>query len=169
MIVRRAVVVGLIAATGIVSSGFAGASARVDKPESVALASKHSKPLTKAQFIAQANAYCAESVSAFAAVSSQFAGLKKNPTAQAVAAFVKAMSSIAQKQINKTRALTPPKAEQAAVEKFLRENQTELKALEADPALLGASQNPVLNADNLARKLGLVGAAASGPCTKGSA
>jgi len=172
MIVRRALIVGLIAATGTVSTGgFVGASPGSGKPSSIVLTSKHEKALTKAQFITQANAFCAESVTAFAADLAQFSGIKKNPTPQAIAAFVKALSTIVQKQINETRALTPPKAERAAVTAFLRANETELKALEADPELLANSANkdPFLTADNLARnKLGLVGAAGSGPCSKGS-
>ncbi|GEM_PF-6189131 len=151
MSVRRVVVVASIVVAGMVPfAGGAGAA----------------KPLTKAQFITEANALCAASRAAFAPLESQFAGLKTNPTPQAIAAFVSALSTIVQKQINKTRALTPPKAEQAQVTKFLRDAQTELNMVKADPQLMGGPHSPFLTADTLARKLGLEGAPGSGVCTK---
>ena len=172
MIVRRAVIVALVVVAGMVAnSGAAAASTGPGKPARIVLVSaKSTQPLTKAQFISKADALCANGVTAFAAVAPRFAGIKKNPTPQAISALVSALSSIVQNQIDKTRALKPPKAEQAAVTEFLRANQTELRVLEADPQLLANSANkdPFLTADNLARKLGLEGAAGSGPCTKGS-
>jgi hypothetical protein len=168
MIVRRAVIVGLIVATGTVATnGAAGASAGPGAPTSIVLVSaKSARPLTKAQFISKANALCADAVAAFAAHSAQFAAIKKNPTTQEISAFVSVISSVVQNQINKTRALKPPKVDQALVTQLLQADQTELNKVKADPQLLGASTSPFLTASNLARKLGLQGAPGSGECSK---
>jgi hypothetical protein len=171
MIIRRLVAMVAIATMGAVTiSGPVAASGGRGARVSIELVStKNAKPLTKAQFITKANALCADGVTAFAADSSQFAGIKTNPTPQAISAFVSALSSIVQSQINKTRALKPPKVDQGQVTKFLQDDQTELNMVKADPQLLSGAHSPFLAADTLARKLGLVGAPGSGPCTKGSA
>ncbi len=109
------------------------------------------KPLTQAEFVARANALCTASVTAFASELSQFSGIKKNHSPAEIAAFVKALSPIIQSQINKTKDLSPPKSERAAVTKMLKANQTDLNMVKADPALLGASTSPFAVADSQAR------------------
>lgn len=169
MIVRRAVIVSVVLATGIVASSGVAAGAEGGMHASDVLTSiEAAKPLTQAQFVARANALCTASVTAFASELSQFSGIKKNHSPAEIAAFVKALSPIIQSQINKTKDLSPPKSERAAVTKMLKANQTDLNMVKADPALLGASTSPFAVADSQARKLGLIGAAGSGPCSKGS-
>ena len=90
-----------------------------------------------------------------------------SPTSQQITALVGALAPIVQNQINKTRALKPPKHDQAAVAKILKTDQNELNMLKANPQLLGSSkQNPFLGADSLARKFGLEDAPGAGVCVK---
>jgi hypothetical protein len=93
MIGRRAVIVGVIVPTGIVTTGSSvAASAGLGSPTSAELVSaKNTRPLTKAQFITQANALCDAARTAFVPVSQQFAGIRTNPTPQAIAAFAKVL------------------------------------------------------------------------------
>ena len=169
MNVRRVVVAGLVVATGIVAAGSSvAASTRLGTPASaeLGLSAKSTKPLTKAQFIMQANALCAAANVASVQVLQQFANLKSgSPSAQEITAFVTAFAPVVQNQINKPRALKPPKRDQSKITKFLSTNQNELKALKADPQLLSSKQSPFLGADSLARAYGLEDAAGEGACT----
>ena len=162
---RAAVIVGFIVALGLITTG-AGEPAQAAVGR---VSSQSAKPLTQAQFISEANGYCAAAVTQFASVLPQFAGIKKNPTPSEIAALVNALAPIVQGQINKTRALSPPKADRAKIAAFLKANQLDLNKLKADPQLMAAKTSPFVSADDLARKLGLLGAAGSGPCSKGSA
>lgn len=172
MIVRRMVAVGLVVGIGLVAmwTSVAVASTRQDASASVesGRSAKNTQPLTKAQFIAQANALCDAAAAGFAPLKQRFGNLKNSsPSSSEVAAFVAAYGPIVQNQINKTRALKPPKRDQSKITKMLQESQTALNAIKANPQLLGGATNPVLNADTLARAYGLEGAPGSGPCTKG--
>ena len=170
MIVRR-VVVGVVVAAGVVAAGtsVAAATTQHGTPASAELgrSAKNTKPLTKAQFITQANALCDATAAAFVPVAQQFANIKTNHSPQELAAFMAAYAPIVQHQINQTRALKPPKQDQSKIMKMLQESQTTLNAIKANPQLLGGAQSAVLAADTLARAYGLEGAPGSGPCTKG--
>ena len=172
MNVRRVVVVGVIVATGIVAAGSnVAASTGPGIPASAALgrSAKNTKPLTKAQFIMQANALCAAAVVATSSVFQQYPNLGSgSPSAQEISAFVTSFATVVQHQINGTKALKPPTRDQSKITKFLSTNQNELNTLKANPQLLAGKQSPFLAADGLARAYGLEGAAGSGPCTKGS-
>jgi len=172
MLVRRVLIVILVVATGFVAAGSSvAASTRLDAPASAesVLPAKNTKPLTKAQFVTQANALCDSARLALVPVSQQFANLRgsSSPSAQEVAAFVAAFSSIVQNQITKTQALKPPKRDQSKVKKILQENQNDLNALIANPQLLASGHSPFLAADTLARAYGLKDAAGSGTCSIG--
>jgi len=171
MDVRRVVVVGVIVAAGIVGAGSSvAASTGPGTPASAELgrSAKTTKPLTKAQFITQANALCAAAAVATSSVFQQFANIGSgSPSAQEITAFVTALASVVQKQINGTHALKPPTRDQSKITKLLSVNQNELNALKANPQLLSGKQSPFVAADSLARAYGLEGAAGSGPCTKG--
>lgn len=166
MIPRRAAVIACsIVTIGLITTGAGGpAQASVGR-----VSSRSATPLTQAQFISEANGFCAAAVTQFASVLPQFAGVKKNPAPSEIAALVNALAPIVQGQISKTRALNPPKADRAKVAAFLKANQLDLNKLKTDPQLMAAKTSPFLSADNLARKLGLLGAAGSGPCSKGNA
>ena len=130
---------------------------------------KNTKPLTKTQFITQANALCAVARTAFVALEPQFANLRgsSSPSSQEVAAFVAALSSIVQNQINKTQALKPPKRDQSKVTKILQASQNALNAVKTNPQLLAGGQSPFLAADTLARAYGLKDAPGTGTCSGG--
>jgi len=171
MNVRRVVVVGVIVAAGIVAAGSSvAASTAPGTPASAELgrSAKNTKPLTKAQFIAQANARCAAAAVAASSALQQYANIKNgSPSSQEIAAFIAAYATVVQNQIKQTQALKPPKRDQSKITKMLQETQTALNAIKANPQLLGKSTNPFLAADTLARAYGLEGAPGSGPCTKG--
>jgi len=167
MIVRRVAVVGLIVVTGFVATGSSVAAiARHDRAGSAALrlSAKETKPLTKAQFIAQANALCAAAQMAFVTVLRVAGTNGSPPTSEQLIPFVAAFAPIVQNQITKTRGLNPPKRDRSKVMKILQANQSELNKLKADPELLGGKQSPFLVADSLARAYGLDDAAGAGTC-----
>jgi hypothetical protein len=171
MSVRRVVVVGVIAATGIVAAGSnVAASTGPGTPASAELgrSAKNTKPLTKAQFIMQANGLCAAAVVASSSALQQFANIKNgSPSSQEIAAFIAAYATVVQNQIKQTQALKPPKRDRSKITKMLQETQTTLNAIKANPQLLGGKQDPFLAAETLARAYGLEGAPGSQPCTKG--
>jgi hypothetical protein len=171
MMVRRAVIVSVLVATGVVAMGSGVVAGTSDSASaSVVLLSKQSsQPLTQAQYVSKANALCSAAAASFASEASQLGNIKNNPTPAAIAAFVKAFAAVVQTQINKTKALTPPKKDRATVMKMLSADQTALNMVKANPQLLGAKQSPFLPATTQALKLGLVNVPGSGPCTKGSA
>jgi hypothetical protein len=124
-------------------------------------------PLTKAQYISKANALCATAETAMVPIFQQFAGQKgSSPTPQQIAAFIGAFAPVVEKQITKTRALKPPKHDQATVTKILKTDQTELNMVKANPELLGSKSSPFLGADSLARHYGLEDAPGAGVCVK---
>jgi hypothetical protein len=172
MKVRRVVVVGLIVATGIVAAGSGvGASTGPGTTASAGLgrSAKNTKPLTKAQFVAQANALCDAAAVAASSALQPFANIRSgSPSSQEITAFVTAYAAVVQNQIKQTQALKPPKRDQSKITKMLQETETALDAVKANPQLLGKSPNPFLAADTLARAYGLEGAPGSEPCTKGS-
>jgi hypothetical protein len=152
---RGLIVVVVVVVIGIVASGSSVAATK--------------KPLTKPQFIAQANALCDAARTSFASVAPQLAAVKGgNPTPAQISAFVNAIAGVVQTQITKTEALKPPTRDQSKITKFLHENQTDLNKVKANPQLLGGGQSPFLDADTLARAYGLEGAAGSNPCTQGT-
>jgi len=150
MRVRRAIVVALVLVAGIAS--FAGSAA--------------AKPLTKAQFVAHANALCNAAAKAIAPVFQQLGSGSGPPTAQQVTAFIGGFAPIVQNQINKTKALKPPTRDQTKVTKMLQADQAELNMVKGNPQLLGGKQSPFLGADSMARKYGLEDAPGAGVCVR---
>jgi len=124
-------------------------------------------PLTKAQFIAKANTLCSDAAASFAPEAKALKGQTMTPTL--IAHFVAELLPVVQNQIDKTKALVPPKSEQAKVSKMLATDQSEWNALKANPQLMdanGGKTSPFVTADSLARKLGLLGAPGSSVCSK---
>lgn len=170
MIGRRVLIVGVVVATGFVAAASSVSARTPGAPASVesGLPAKNTKPLTKAQFITQADALCNAAVVASSSTLQQFANIRTgSPSPQELAAFIAAYATVVQNQIKQTQALKPPKRDQSKITKMLQETQTALAAIKANPQLLGKSTNPFLAADTLARAYGLEGAPGSGPCTKG--
>ena len=169
MIGRRVLSVGVVVATGFVAAASTVTASTPEAPASVesGLPAKN-KPLTKAQFITQANALCDAAVVASSSTLQQFANIRTgSPSPQELAAFIAAYATVVQNQIKQTQALKPPKRDQSKITKMLQETQTALTATKANPQLLGKSTSPFVSADALARAYGLEGAPGSGPCTKG--
>jgi hypothetical protein len=168
--VRRTAIVSAIVVTAVFTMSTAvSATTRSDSPDRAPsrIAAK-GPPLTKKQYIAKANALCDTAASAFVPLTKQFAPqLQGNsqPSPQVIAAFVKALASVVQHQIDKTKALVPPKRDQSKLTKMVHLDQVALTKVKADPTLLAGAHNPFLPADTIARKYGLKGAAGSGPCT----
>jgi hypothetical protein len=124
-------------------------------------------PLSKAQFIAKANLLCTDAAETLAPKLKEFKGKTMTPTL--VAQLVAELLPVVQTQIDKTKALVPPKNEQTKVDKMLAADQTEWNALKANPQSMdanGGKTSAFVIADGLARKLGLVGAPGSGVCSK---
>lgn len=155
----RAVVASLIVVgAGFVASSAVPASTRLGTAGGVrsSRSAKSKTPLTKEQFIAQANALCDAAATASAAL-----GVQPALHIVSTPGFV----SIVQRQIDRTRALVPPVHDRSTVEKFLSANQDELNSLKTNPSALGQKRSPFSTADALARAYGLEGAAGSGACT----
>lgn len=160
-------VCAVVAAAVVTVGSTTAAGAGSGPPGSMVLVSAKDKALTKAQLITKADALCADARQALAPQLSKFAGIKSHPAPTQIAAFVDALSTVVQSQLSKTRALTPPKSEQAEFSSMVRDDQADLTKLKADPQLLATSKtDPFLTADNLARKLGFEGAPGSGECSK---
>lgn len=169
--VRRAAIASAIIVTAVFTASSAlPASTRLDTADRALSRhlAKTKKPLTKAQYIAKADALCDAAAAAFGPVKQQFQQQVGNsqPTPQVIAAFVKAVVPIVQHQIDKTRALLPPKRDQSKVKKILRAEQAALEKVKADPQkAFGQKKSPFFAADSLARAYGLEGAAGSSACT----
>jgi hypothetical protein len=161
------VAVVAIASLPMVSSAAARGGRVVTASARLEGSAHSSAPLTKAQFITKANALCAAAASQLAVALQPYAGIKSNPTPQEIAGFIKAYSSAVQTQINKTKALKPPKHDAAKITAILKADQGALNALKANPALLGG-RSPFLAADSLARKYGLKDAPGAGSCQRPS-
>ena len=121
-------------------------------------------PLTKSQFITKANALCAAAAAQFRPNEKQFKGQTMTP--QLITRFVADLVPVIQEQLDKTKGLTPPSSSLKSVQKMLATDQGELKAFKANPQLMAGKTSPFVLADNLAGKLGLLGAPGSSVCTK---
>jgi hypothetical protein len=170
VIVRRAAIAGAIILTAVFATANSlPASTRLAISAAVPskLPAKTKKPLTKKQYIAQANALCDAAGTAVTPIRQRLGQSGGSPTAQQIAAVVKALAPIVQHQIDKTRALQPPKSDQSKVKKILSAEQQALNKVKADPQVLGTSPGPFFTADTLARAYGLEDAAGTGTCTGG--
>jgi hypothetical protein len=168
--VGRGAIVALIVACAVgTMSNAVPASTQVHSPDGVASrsAAKTKKPLTKKQYIAQANALCDAAATAFGPVNQQLQQLRdrSQPTAHITFVLKRSFAPIVQHQISKTEALVPPRRDQTKVSKILGATRSALTKVMATPQLLGAKRSPFLAADTLARAYGLEGAAGSAACT----
>jgi hypothetical protein len=155
--VRRMLVAASIVVVGLASAAGTG----------VAETAAKKTPLTKAEFIAQANALCESAAASAQPLVQQFRSVKPSP--QAAAQVVAAVAPIIQAQINATKKLVPPKPDQAKIKKMLAAAQAELKKLKADPSLLlKQGGSPFKAADRIARAYGLEDSPGQGVCTKGT-
>lgn len=91
-------------------------------------------PLTKAEFVKQANAVCTKGTKQNAAA--QKALGSKKPTQAQLATFTKTFVPNVQGQIDAIRELAPPTADQAKVTAMLNIAQADLNKVKADPTAL---------------------------------
>jgi hypothetical protein len=133
---------------------------------SAALAATPKKPLTKQQYIARADALCAAAAKSLVPLRKNYPQLgSAQTTPKALAAFVKQLAPVVQRQIDKTAALSPPKHDRSKVKKILRAEQSALDKLKADPSRFFAQPpSPFATADALAHAYGLTDAAGSSAC-----
>lgn len=109
--------------------------------------------ITKAQFVAKANAICAKGNQV---TDKAGASLSSHPTPAQVAAVVKAtFAPSVQAQIDQVRALGAPAGDEATVKKFLDDAQADLNRLKSDPSLLTQNQDTFADFGKLAHPYGL--------------
>jgi hypothetical protein len=119
--------------------------------------------LTKAQFIAQANAICTQGNQKSAAAQKALEKVLGNhaPTQAQIVAYVNGVvAPLIQSQIDQIKALGMPSGDRAALTNMLNLAQTDLNAVKSNPAgLLASKQNPFHNFAQLAHSYGLTACA----------
>jgi hypothetical protein len=143
-------------AVGLVAAG-CGSSSK-------STASTATKPaLSKAQFLAQGNAICAQGSRNLAVAQKALEKTVGNhvPTRAQITAYVNAaFAPSIQSQINGVRALGAPSGEQATITRMLDVAQTDLNHVKSNPALLTGNSPPFANFAQLAHPYGLTSCAA---------
>lgn len=151
--VRVLALAAMVALAGLLVAG-CGSS----KSKSTSTATVAAKPaLTKAEFVAQANAICREGNKQNATAQKTLAKAigNKQPTAVEVKGFANAyfIPNI-QSQIDRIKALAAPAGEQATVTHVLDIAQTDLNAVKSDPVSL-LTHNPFVHFARIAHAYGL--------------
>jgi hypothetical protein len=118
--------------------------------------------LTKAQFVAQANAICARANTALAASQAAFEKVGKgSPSLAQINTYVSGVFAPSiQGQIDAIRALAAPTGEQATVSKMLALAEEDLNRVKTDPALLAGSNSPFTDFAKIVHPYGLTKCAA---------
>lgn len=114
------------------------------------------KPLTKKQFIKQADKICLVSATTANELAEQYFGdltVGEQPDAAGLAAFWAEYGPIVQQEIDDIRALREPKADRKKVAKLLAAVQKSLDTITADPSVLLESE-PFAKPDRLAQAYG---------------
>jgi hypothetical protein len=140
-----------IAATLIVGLAAAGCGSSSSSTKSTTSAA--TPAITKAAFLAKANALCTQGNKLSNAAAAK---LGKSPTQAQVTAVVKAtdVPSI-QSQIDGIRALGAPSGDQATVTNMLNLAQADLDKVKSNPALLASNTDPFANFAKIAHPYGL--------------
>jgi hypothetical protein len=140
-----------IAVTMIAALGAAGCGS---SSKSSSKSTTTSTPaITKADFLAKANAICKKGNKLNDAAASK---LGKSPSKAQITAFVKSTNvpSI-QAQITAVRALGAPSGDKATVTKFLDLAQADLNKIKSNPALVAGKTNQFANFAKIAHPYGL--------------
>jgi hypothetical protein len=143
-------------AVGLVAAGCGSSSSHT--------ASTTAKPaLTKAQFLAQGNAICAQGNQKSAAAAKALEKVVGNhaPTQAQITAYVNGVFvPLIQSQIDQIKALGAPSGEQAALTRMLDIAQTDLNAVKSNPAaLVSNNSHPFANFAQVAHRYGLTACA----------
>lgn len=113
------------------------------------------KALSKAEFLKQGNAICDKGNKKLSAAAEEAFGKKSQPTKQDIAKFAEEEAIPAvESQLSDLRALEPPKADKAEVDKILATADAALKKAKADPAVFAGS-DPFEEANRMAGDYGL--------------
>ena len=109
--------------------------------------------ITKAEFLAKANAIC---TLGNAQINAAGAKLGKNPSQAQITAFAKSTDVPSmQAQINAIRALGAPSGDQATVTNMLNLAQADLNKVKSNPALLTGNTSPFADFAKIAHPYGL--------------
>jgi hypothetical protein len=113
------------------------------------------EPLTKKQFIREADNVCRRARARTRRLEAKFFGDWKDPKLDpaTLAAFVEANAPVIQNAIDRVRALEEPKADRKRVNRMLDALQGELDAVADDPSALLVS-DPDVESDHLAQAYG---------------
>jgi hypothetical protein len=111
------------------------------------------EPLTKAEFLEQGNAVCAEGNEAIEAAG---ADLNQNSPPEEIEAFAsETLVPEIQGQIDGLRDLSPPEGDEDQVEAIIDAAQEANDQLEEDPSLVTSNEDPFNEANDLASEYGL--------------
>jgi hypothetical protein len=131
-----------------------------DSGTSAAAAEGSSAPLTKAQFLKQADEICRQGVkekdqAVSVALKGQAAQAKGEAESQQIEKLVEeAVLPAYRKIVDQLSELSPPKRDEAAVKKIVGEYESALQATEADPAK-AIKKNPFTETDEAASAYGM--------------
>ena len=127
-------------ATGLLASGCGG-----DDDE-----------LTKAEFLKQGNAICANGNKEIDAAADKAFSSNQRPSNAEVKKFAEdTLIPSVEGQIDDLRDLTPPSADEDQVNAILDEDDTALDETKADPTIVASGQDPFKKANQLAKSYGL--------------
>lgn len=111
-------------------------------------------PLTKDEFIAQADAACTSGNKALDQAGQKLFG-QSSPSSQEIQQYVdQNFVPTVEGELDAIRALTPPEGDEETVDQILQAAQTSVDNVKADPSLLEQG-NPFSEADKLAQDYGL--------------
>ena len=111
------------------------------------------EPLTKAEFLEQGNAVCAEGNEA---IDDAAADLSQNSPQEEIEAFAsETLVPEVQEQIDGLSELSPPEGDEAKVEAIIEAAQEANDQVEEDPSLITSSEDPFNEANDLASEYGL--------------
>ena len=111
------------------------------------------EPLTKAEFLEQGNAICAEGNEAINAAAGD---LNQNSPPEEIQAFAsETLVPEVQNQIDGLRGLSPPEGDEATVEAILDAAQEANDQVEEDPSAITSNEDPFNEANDLASEYGL--------------
>lgn len=111
------------------------------------------EPLTKSEFIAQADAICGEQNQIIEKAANETFSSGSAPTSEQIQEFADTMVPALRAELEGIQALTPPEADQQEVDAMLASLQTGIEQIEGDP---GSLQNdPLAEASSRAQSYGL--------------
>jgi hypothetical protein len=114
------------------------------------------EPLSKEEFVAQADAICeAGDEDIGAAAEDLFSGGANPGQAEEEAFVTETLVPGVQDQIDQIRGLSPPEGDEEQIDAFLDAAQEGVDELEENPSLSGTSRDPLNEAAKLAREYGL--------------